>query len=59
MWRTTKDPIWRERGWAAFKAIEKQLKTPSGYATIRNVFSTKSVLQDSMPRYTSFTVCSK
>ncbi|KAL5531444.1 hypothetical protein ACEPAG_4321 [Sanghuangporus baumii] len=51
MWRTTGDEIWRERGWAAFSAIERRLRTPSGYATIRSVFNDKSLLQDSMPSF--------
>ena len=29
MWRTTGDEVWRERGWAVFRAIEKEAKTES------------------------------
>lgn len=52
LWRTTGNEIWRERGWSAFKAIEYQLRTPSGYATLKNVFqeSKNARLGDSMPR---------
>ena len=56
MWRTTKNPIWRERGWNAFLAIETQLKTSSGYATIKYVFSSESLLENEMPRYVDFAV---
>lgn len=38
MWRTTGDIVWRERGWAAFLALERESRTPSGYAALRNVF---------------------
>ncbi|EJD07326.1 seven-hairpin glycosidase [Fomitiporia mediterranea MF3/22] len=51
LWRTTGEEVWRQRGWAAFKAIEKNLRTPSGYATVRNVFNPKIQLQDSMPSF--------
>ncbi|KAG8688862.1 hypothetical protein FRC11_004609, partial [Ceratobasidium sp. 423] len=37
LWRTTKDPVWRERGWAAFKAIEKYSKTEYGYGSVAHV----------------------
>ncbi|KAH7337659.1 glycoside hydrolase [Rhizoctonia solani] len=37
LWRTTKDPIWRERGWAAFQAIEKYSKTQYGYGSVSHV----------------------
>jgi len=54
LWRTTRDPVWRERGWAAFLAIERECRTDSGYATPRNVAITRErggVLGDSMPSY--------
>lgn len=54
LWRTTRDPVWRERGWAAFEAIERECRTDSGYATPRNVGYTREkggVLGDSMPSY--------
>ncbi len=54
LWRTTRDPVWRERGWAAFLGIERECRTDSGYATPRNVAITRErggVLGDSMPSY--------
>lgn len=38
MWRTTGNVVWRERGWAAFLALERECRTPSGYAALRNAF---------------------
>merc|ERR1719378_6263 len=37
MWRLTHDPKYRERGWQAFKAIEKHCKTDVGYSGIFDV----------------------
>ncbi|CAE6478660.1 unnamed protein product [Rhizoctonia solani] len=37
LWRTTKDPVWRERGWTAFQAIEKYSKTQFGYGSVSHV----------------------
>lgn len=51
MWRTTGNEVWRERGWAAFEALEKYTRTDSAYAAIKNTFSEDVPLQDSMPRY--------
>ena len=51
MWRVTGDPVWRERGWDIFQAIEKHTKTPSGYASLRNVVLLPALQQDEQPRY--------
>mmetsp|Transcript_58448 Transcript_58448/g.139047 ORF Transcript_58448/g.139047 Transcript_58448/m.139047 type:complete len:588 (-) Transcript_58448:75-1838(-) len=38
LWRATKDPIWREHGWAAFQAWEKHCRIPTGgYVGVRDV----------------------
>ncbi|KAF8582178.1 glycoside hydrolase family 47 protein [Ramaria rubella] len=37
MWKTTGDEIWRERGWAIFKAIERHCRLHVGYASVANV----------------------
>ncbi|CCM00756.1 uncharacterized protein FIBRA_02796 [Fibroporia radiculosa] len=50
MWRTTGDPIWRERGWAIFEALERETKTDSGYASVHNVLISPAPLDDDMPR---------
>lgn len=34
MWRTTKDEVWRERGWQIFLAIEANCRMPIGYASV-------------------------
>ena len=50
MWRTTGDIQWRERGWEAFEALEKESRTGSGYAALKDTRQTKGPLDDSMPR---------
>ncbi|KAG8721769.1 hypothetical protein FRC08_010401 [Ceratobasidium sp. 394] len=37
LWRTTKDPVWRERGWKIFQAIEKHSRTKYGYGSVSHV----------------------
>eukprot|EP01130_Rhizamoeba_saxonica_P005708 TRINITY_DN2267_c0_g1_i1.p1 TRINITY_DN2267_c0_g1~~TRINITY_DN2267_c0_g1_i1.p1 ORF type:complete len:601 (+),score=157.02 TRINITY_DN2267_c0_g1_i1:39-1841(+) len=36
LWRTTKDPIWREYGWKAFEAMEKVSRSTYGYSGLRD-----------------------
>jgi len=55
MWKTTGDEVWRERGWAIFKAIEKHCRLHSGYASLASVdeadpHAIRNKLDD-MPRY--------
>ncbi|KAF8752231.1 Glycosyl hydrolase family 47 [Rhizoctonia solani] len=52
LWRTTKDPVWRERGWAAFQAIEKYSKTKYGYGSVTHVDNKAASSRDrSQPSY--------
>ncbi|KAF8717419.1 glycosyl hydrolase 47 family, partial [Rhizoctonia solani] len=52
LWRTTKDPVWRERGWAAFQAIEKYSKTKYGYGSVTHVDNkAAAAATDSQPSY--------
>ena len=37
MWKTTGDKVWRERGWAIFKAIEQHCRLRVGYASVVSV----------------------
>ena len=52
MWRTTHDLVWRQRGWAAFLALERETRTSSGYAALRNAFFSPHVPSSSstMPK---------
>ncbi|KAJ7097275.1 glycoside hydrolase family 47 protein [Mycena belliarum] len=50
LWRVTGEAKWREMGWRIFKAIERETRTPVGYASLRTVEVTPGVKQDSMPR---------
>ncbi len=50
MWRVTGNPVWRERGWEIFQALEKNTKTPSGYASLKNVMRMPAMQQDEQPR---------
>lgn len=38
LWRTTKDPKYRDWAWDAAQAIEKHCRTEFGYSGIRNVY---------------------
>ncbi|KAG5636779.1 hypothetical protein H0H81_006893 [Sphagnurus paluster] len=51
LWRVTGDLRWRERGRQIFHAIEKEAKTPSGYASLRSVVVSPAPLNDDMPSY--------
>ncbi|KAF5383589.1 hypothetical protein D9615_003579 [Tricholomella constricta] len=51
LWRATGDLKWRERGRQIFQAIEKEAKTPSGYASLRSVDVSPAPLDDNMPSY--------
>jgi mannosyl-oligosaccharide alpha-1,2-mannosidase len=42
LWRTTRDDIWRRRGWEMFEAVEKWTRTDSGYASLVSVLATKN-----------------
>ena len=50
MWRTTGDPVWRERAWDIFLAIERETKTQSGYASLRHVAESPARKMDEQPR---------
>ncbi|KAI0741365.1 glycoside hydrolase [Daedaleopsis nitida] len=51
MWKTTGEEAWRERGWSVFQAIEKETKTPSGYASLQSVASSPGEKKDEMPSF--------
>ncbi|EIW58472.1 seven-hairpin glycosidase [Trametes versicolor FP-101664 SS1] len=51
MWRTTGNPVWRERGWAIFEAIERETKTASGYASLKKVTQSPGLQMDDQPSY--------
>ena len=53
LYRTTGDVRWRERGWAVFEAIEREARTGSGYASLRNVELSKADAnkKDEMPSF--------
>lgn len=53
MWRTTGDERWRERGWAVFQAIQKETKTPTGYASVSTVDQSPAPRVNEMPRFVS------
>ncbi|KAH9921692.1 seven-hairpin glycosidase [Epithele typhae] len=51
MWRVTGDPVWRERGWAIYEAIEEQCRTPVGYASLETVATNPGKKIDDQPSY--------
>lgn len=36
-WRLTGDPVWQERAWEIFQALEQHCKTSAGYHGLRHV----------------------
>ena len=50
MWRTTGDPVWRERGWQIFEALEREAKTDSGYASLHNCVESPAPKLNEQPR---------
>ena len=53
LWKTTRDPKWRERAWAVFEALEREARTEAGYAVVGDVQSARGVRRDEMPRCVS------
>ncbi|KZT41641.1 seven-hairpin glycosidase [Sistotremastrum suecicum HHB10207 ss-3] len=64
MWRTTRDPIWREKGWEIFQSLERTTRQKNGYASVLSVApdpdrgfpisnekTSKPMPVDSMPSY--------
>lgn len=51
MWKTTGNPIWRERAWEIFKNLEKAVRVGYGYATLARVDIPFSGHKDEMARY--------
>ncbi|KAJ7464483.1 glycoside hydrolase family 47 protein [Mycena latifolia] len=51
MWRVTGEAKWREMGWRIFEAIERETRTPIGYASLKTVEVTPGIKQDDMPSY--------
>ncbi|TFK26005.1 seven-hairpin glycosidase [Coprinopsis marcescibilis] len=51
LWKTTGDPIWRERGYTIYRGIEKNAKATWGYSSVSNVDTLKPSLHDEMPSY--------
>ncbi|THH27798.1 hypothetical protein EUX98_g6395 [Antrodiella citrinella] len=51
LYRTTGDPKWRERGWSVFSAIQKEARTPIGYASVSAVDQSPSTKLNEMPSF--------
>mmetsp|Transcript_14109 Transcript_14109/g.27850 ORF Transcript_14109/g.27850 Transcript_14109/m.27850 type:complete len:452 (-) Transcript_14109:11-1366(-) len=52
LWRATKDPIWREHGWAMYEAFQKHCKVQSGgYVGVRDVRSNTPPLDDTQQTF--------
>ena len=47
LWRLTRDPVWRERGWAVFESLQKHCRTRTGYAALAE----GGKQEDSMPSF--------
>ncbi|KAJ6483716.1 glycoside hydrolase family 47 protein [Mycena vitilis] len=51
MWRVTGETKWREMGWRIFHAIERETRTPVGYASVKTVEVSPAPKIDAMPSY--------
>ncbi|KAJ7289221.1 glycoside hydrolase family 47 protein [Mycena rebaudengoi] len=51
MWRVTRDEKWRDMGWRIFEALEREARTPVGYANLHTVEVAPGMKQDAMPSY--------
>ncbi|EJD49376.1 seven-hairpin glycosidase [Auricularia subglabra TFB-10046 SS5] len=51
LWRTTKDDVWRERGWVMWEAVERETRVAHGYASTRGLNRDKVSHSDSLPSY--------
>ncbi|KAJ7066169.1 glycoside hydrolase family 47 protein [Mycena amicta] len=51
LYRLTGESRWRNMGWRIFQAIERETRTPSGYASLRTVEVSPGVQEDDMPSY--------
>ncbi|KAJ6592323.1 glycoside hydrolase family 47 protein [Mycena vulgaris] len=51
MWRATGEAKWREMGWRIFEAIERETRTPVGYASLKTVEISPGIKKDDMPSY--------
>ncbi|GJJ12025.1 hypothetical protein Clacol_006265 [Clathrus columnatus] len=51
LYRITKDPKWRDRGWQLWDSIAKKTRTSSGFATALSLNFKNPTLDDSMPSY--------
>lgn len=58
MWKTTGNPIWRERAWEIFQAIEKHAKVNgASYATVLHVDQPVAMHADDQPRSVLCMIC--
>merc|ERR1712137_181670 len=51
LWRTTKDPKYRDWAWSAFQAIETHCRTSAGYAGLRDVTSSNPQKDDTQQSF--------
>ena len=51
MYRITGDPIWRERGWKMWTAINKTTRTNYGYSSTSDATSEIPLLMDEMESF--------
>lgn len=51
LYKTTGDPVWRDRVWEIFEAIRKHCKSEGGgYHSVRSVEKEEPFASDDMPR---------
>ncbi|PVG00778.1 seven-hairpin glycosidase [Serendipita vermifera] len=51
MWKTTRNPIWRERAWEIFQNLERSASFEGAYAVLKRVDDPAAGFEDSMPSF--------
>ncbi|KAI5827179.1 seven-hairpin glycosidase [Schizophyllum commune Tattone D] len=51
LWRTTGDPVWRERGWKLFQSMERWCRAEYGYSVVNQINTDHPRMTDEQPSW--------
>ncbi|KAL1715531.1 glycoside hydrolase family 47 protein [Schizophyllum commune] len=51
LWRTTGDPVWRERGWRLFESMERWCRAEYGYSVVNQINTDHPRMTDEQPSW--------
>ncbi|KAL1725500.1 glycoside hydrolase family 47 protein [Schizophyllum commune] len=51
LWRTTGDPVWRERGWQLFQSMERWCRAEYGYSVVNQINTDHPRMTDEQPSW--------